>query len=196
MSKRIYQLFFIVAMSLGFASQSAWALFEAHGLVGKRWYDIDGSGAQATIFDVEAYFTLPIPMITLGFGPGYEMNMVREGDTSYSSVDTATISKISAKVLAGVDLPLTGLGVYGKLGYTFMGNGLFKGDSSKTEFSVSGTNLSLGLRYKLAPFVGLLLEANMGQEKLTDYKIDGVKIGDGEFDAKSTAVMLGVNVGI
>lgn len=185
-------------------STPAFALFEAHGLVGKRWYEHeDDVNSQATIVAVDGYLTLPVPVITLGIGPGIEYNMVNKGDVGYDPVDSATIMKLAGKVLVGFSLVGTGLDIYGKLGFTLWGDGEYKGKyiglddeevSGTTEFSVSGTTLAVGLRYSLLPLVGLLFEAQMGQEKFTDVKVDDTEIDD--IDANSTALLLGVNIGI
>ncbi len=185
------------------AQTPAWALFEAHGLVGRRWNETEDAagekqGVRSDLLGVDAYFTLPLPILTLGFGPGIEYSMYNEGDLGLSSVDSATATKISAKVLAGIALPLTGLDVYGKLGYSLWSSAETKGQvlgvDVKQTNKIEGTSISLGLRYSLVPLVGLLLEANFAQEKFTENETNGAKSDD--VDSPSTAVLLGINVGI
>ena len=185
------------------AQTPAWALFEAHGLVGRRWNETEDAagtkhGLQSDVLGLDAYFTLPLPLLTLGFGPGIEYSMYKEGDIAWESVDSAKATKISAKVLAGIALPLTGLDVYGKLGYSLWSSAEFKGKVLGVDFKqthkIEGTSISLGLRYSLVPLVGLLLEANFAQEKFTEVETNGV--GSDDEDSPSTALLLGVNIGI
>lgn len=195
--------------SASLLSQPSMAFFDAQLLVGPRWAEVKGDNqsdsTRGTDMTAAAHLD-PIPLIPVGFGFYYSQLSYDPNQFSTLGLKSLTGSEIGLEATAWLPMiPI--LTPYLKVGLPVYSD--FKGSTVSTDpttgvesdvdvtFKSSGVRLGVGAKFSLIPLVAILAEAGLGQQKLKLEKSAGVTANPKtEFDYKSTAFLVGVQVGI
>ncbi len=203
--KHLLAIFFFSFFISQMASAIASLQLEFGRRSGKEKMASDTSeSVTGTEISVSAYLD-PIPLVPVGFGLNYAM------DTYSVTMAKHNLSELKGYTLAPeitAWLPLLDIKPFIKLGYILLGAYTGKSDytvlSTTTSYDLlyqsSGLRYSAGLKYSPVPLVSLLLEFNLANEKVKPHeiKIGGVDLTSSltSYDFNSTAILLGVEVGI
>jgi hypothetical protein len=153
----------------------------------------------------------PIPMVGVGFFAQQHQAAHTEDDVK-ESVETTTVGpEVQLRLPLGLVTPFlrAGYTLYGRQTMTAepKGDAASASDIEKAELDskVAGFHIGIGARFSLAPMVGLSLQGDIGQEKLTVEKakviMNGTSIDADVDDAEkvdwnSQAIQLGLDVSI
>lgn len=188
--------------AVAFSASPAMALIHGQGLVGKRWFTMEGNGGEAT-FSSQAYSLAvhldPIPLIPVAAGVSANMFNLNKDDLH---ADEAAGTTIDFEVIAWVPM-VPVVTPYVKLGmpiYSAFAIDRTSGTAKeKGVYDVSGYSIDLGIKYSPIPLVSVILQAGKGMHKLeqSEFKVDGVEQAKDttKFDLNSDAFMIGVEVG-
>lgn len=192
------------------SSASAWALFDAELLYGRRWYEIKPSSGtstsvSATETTVAAHLD-PIPLVPIAFGASASMLTLKHEDLG-ANYKEATVIEPALEVKAW--LPLVPIVTpYVKVKVPVMSRYQTKStiavgplSSERVDlFKLSGYHLNAGIKYSPLPLIKILVEAGLGMQKATpdEIKIAGQKVSTSETkaDMNSKYAAIGIEVGI
>lgn len=207
---------FMAAIAATYAS-SAFAIFDAEVLAGRRWYQWD-IGGSSTHFAAEqmtaAVHANPIPVVPISFGISGSLFTLNKDDLRDDTdptykVGTGSGSEVGVDFMAWVPL-LPIVTPYVRFNYPIMSKILLKASYSddageeKTlqRYKITGYHLNAGLKFSPAPMVSILVEVGKGAQKsqLEELTFNGTKIDtiddSTKSDLKSNAVLFGIELGI
>lgn len=206
MKQRCLALLVIVPFLL---ASPAWALFDAQVLTGKRSTDFKFSGSShtepGTELKVAAHLD-PIPLVPIGLGLSLsQITWDKSDELGFESMDAF---EVGVEVQAWLPIDLGGFQFYGKLGYTAAGayvatfNDATTSQDYKLAYKPSGTYLAVGAKYLFLLRLGVMLEMESGNRKLTFDEVKDLPAGidaalfKSSADATNTSFLLGVQAGI
>lgn len=194
---------------LALQAASASAFFDVQVMAGKRWYernDSDGGNVAAQETGLAAHLD-PIPLVPVGFGVYATMSSL-DKDAFGAGTDTAAGLEAGLDIMAWLPMvPI--ITPYARLKYPFMSTWAVEGEQAVTasgpvvktasSYAVSGPHVGIGAKWSPLPIVKLLVEAQMGSQKieLDELEIAGVKTKGGDSsDLKSNAFLIGLEIGL
>ena len=196
-------------IAFGVTTEAA-AIFDVQFMAGRRTGTWTHRAAavnvekDASIDELQVGFHLdPIPLVPISFGLSIDID-------NYSSPEThgfTVLHGISLQPEIQVWWPLGDLKPYARVGYAI---DALKGTATNTttatpaEYDVilggTGVHVGLGVKYNVIPFLALLVEYNLGFEKVKTQTADagGVDLKDSypAFDFNTNAFLIGVQLGL
>lgn len=194
------------------SSVSAWALFDAELLNGRRWYDVKASGGtargvSATETSIAAHLD-PIPLVPIAFGASASMLTLNHKDLG-ANYKEAKVIEPALEVKAWLPLvpivtPYVKVKVPVMATYaakSTINTGISGVGVEQTElYKLSGYHLNAGVKYSPLPLIKVLFEAGLGMQKATpeEIKVAGSKVDTGspKLDMNSKYAAIGVEVGL
>lgn len=186
------------------ATTNAYAMFDAQLLVGQRSGEIASESVDSQEIGAAAHVAF-IPLVPVAFGlyansikftGGETMKDAKGLEAGLQAYAWFPIGIAGLKPYAKVGLP-----VYSAITSTFSAEGA---QSAELVWETSGMHINFGARYSIVPFVGVIFEVGLGQQKIKPAEVEllGQKVDVGsiagleEEDYKSTAYSIGVEVGL
>ena len=188
-------------------SSSAWALFDAQVLTGKRSSDFKHNGVSATESGTElkaAFHLDPIPLVPIGFG--LSLSQTAWDKSAKLGVKAVDGLEIGLELEAWLPIELAGFEPYAKLGYTVAGAYLITNESAfgdyKQTYKPSGAYVAAGLKYKILMRLGVMVEIEQSTRTLAYDTVKDLPAGlngvvvKSDVEATNTSILLGIQAGI